>query len=155
MRTLAPTEVSRAPMVIELAAVLLDAGLPVATAVDGAAACAGPELGQRLRHTAGLLRLGASASEAWRGLSDEPSVRPIAVAAIRSADSGTALAVAFRRVAAEIRADDRLDRQRRAQRVGVWAIAPLGLCFLPAFVCLGVVPVVIGIARPLLTDLGG
>jgi hypothetical protein len=26
-------------------------------------------------------------------------------------------------------------------------MAPLGLCFLPAFVCLGVVPVVVGIAK--------
>jgi hypothetical protein len=28
----------------------------------------------------------------------------------------------------------------------VWVLAPLGLCFLPAFVCLGVVPLVLGIA---------
>ncbi|MDQ3055153.1 MAG: type II secretion system protein F, partial [Actinomycetota bacterium] len=34
----------------------------------------------------------------------------------------------------------------RAQRAGVALMAPLGLCFLPAFVCLGVVPVVVGIA---------
>ncbi len=153
-RPLPPAEVSRAPIVIELAAVLLDAGLPVAAAVEGAAACAGPELGGRLRRVSGLLRLGAPAGEAWGPLSDEPSVRPLALVAVRSADSGVALAAAFRRVAAEIRADDRLSRQRRAQRVGVWAVAPLGLCFLPAFVCLGVVPVVIGVARPLLGDLG-
>jgi hypothetical protein len=29
----------------------------------------------------------------------------------------------------------------------VWVLAPLGLCFLPAFVCLGVAPMVLGIAR--------
>ena len=32
------------------------------------------------------------------------------------------------------------------RRAGVWVLAPLGACFLPAFVCLGVVPLVIGIA---------
>ena len=26
------------------------------------------------------------------------------------------------------------------RRAGVWVLAPLGACFLPAFVCLGVVP---------------
>jgi hypothetical protein len=29
----------------------------------------------------------------------------------------------------------------------VLAIAPLAACFLPAFVCLGVVPVVVGVAQ--------
>ena len=33
-----------------------------------------------------------------------------------------------------------------AERAGVLIAGPLGLCFLPAFVCLGVVPVVAGLA---------
>lgn len=33
----------------------------------------------------------------------------------------------------------------RVRRAGVLATAPLGLCFLPAFVLIGVVPVVIGL----------
>ena len=28
----------------------------------------------------------------------------------------------------------------------VWSLLPLGCCFLPAFVCLGVIPVIIGVA---------
>jgi len=32
-------------------------------------------------------------------------------------------------------------------------MAPLGLCFLPAFVCVGVVPIVIGLAGGAFTDL--
>jgi hypothetical protein len=32
------------------------------------------------------------------------------------------------------------------RRAGVWVLAPLGACFLPAFVCLGVAPLVLGIA---------
>jgi hypothetical protein len=39
---------------------------------------------------------------------------------------------------------------RRRGGSGVLAVAPLGLCFLPAFVLLGVVPVVAGLAGPLL-----
>ncbi|MDN2502743.1 type II secretion system F family protein, partial [Nocardia nova] len=34
----------------------------------------------------------------------------------------------------------------RAERAGVLISGPLGLCFLPAFVCLGIVPVVAGLA---------
>ena len=33
-----------------------------------------------------------------------------------------------------------------AERAGVLIAGPLGLCFLPAFVCLGIVPVVAGLA---------
>ena len=33
-----------------------------------------------------------------------------------------------------------------ADRAGVLIAGPLGLCFLPAFVCLGIVPVVAGLA---------
>lgn len=39
------------------------------------------------------------------------------------------------------------------RRVGVLAVAPLGLCFLPAFVLLGIVPVVVGLAGPLFATL--
>jgi pilus assembly protein TadC len=38
----------------------------------------------------------------------------------------------------------------RAQRAGVWVLLPLGCCFLPAFVCIGIVPVVIGVAGQVL-----
>ena len=37
-----------------------------------------------------------------------------------------------------------------AERAGVLVTGPLGLCFLPAFLCLGVVLVVLGLAGPVL-----
>jgi hypothetical protein len=36
--------------------------------------------------------------------------------------------------------------QAAVTRVGVWAVAPLALCFLPAFLFLGVVPIALGLA---------
>ncbi|GAA3052438.1 hypothetical protein GCM10020000_37450 [Streptomyces olivoverticillatus] len=38
----------------------------------------------------------------------------------------------------------------RARRAGVLATAPLGLCFLPAFLTVGLMPVLIGLASHLL-----
>ena len=38
------------------------------------------------------------------------------------------------------------------ERAGVLIAGPLGICFLPAFICLGVVPVVAGLARNALTS---
>ncbi|MCU1621436.1 MAG: hypothetical protein JWL79_281, partial [Frankiales bacterium] len=57
------------------------------------------------------------------------------------------------RVAADARRRQAVDAHRRAARAGVLAVLPLGACFLPAFVLLGVVPAVIGLAGPLLSSL--
>jgi pilus assembly protein TadC len=71
----------------------------------------------------------------------------VAASATRSATSGIRVAIAFERAAEQIRADLAAAAAVRAHRAGVFAMAPLGLCFLPSFVCLGVVPVVVGIAK--------
>jgi pilus assembly protein TadC len=57
------------------------------------------------------------------------------------------LAAAFERLAAQLRTERRAAAAVRAHRAGVKAMAPLAACFLPSFVCLGVVPVVVGVAK--------
>ena len=49
-------------------------------------------------------------------------------------------------LAVDLRAAARTATDAEVRRAGVRILAPLGLCFLPAFVCLGVVPLVIGLA---------
>ena len=63
---------------------------------------------------------------------------------VRSAETGTALAESLDRLSADARRDRALALQSRARSVGVQAAGPLGLCFLPAFMLVGVVPTVIG-----------
>ena len=53
-------------------------------------------------------------------------------------------------VAADVRAEAAEAVAARAERAGVLVAGPLGLCFLPAFLALGIAPVVIGLAGPLL-----
>jgi hypothetical protein len=53
---------------------------------------------------------------------------------------------ALRALAADERAAARSHIEADVRRAGVWILAPLGLCFLPAFLCLGVVPLVLGVA---------
>jgi hypothetical protein len=71
----------------------------------------------------------------------------------RAAEGGAPVAAAVSRLAADARADARARGEQAARRVGVLAVAPLGLCFLPAFVLLGVVPVIAGLAGPLFATL--
>lgn len=145
-----PDAMRRVPLVLDLLAAALRSGQPVATAVAGVAPVAGDGHGERLRLVAGLLRFGADPAVAWASLSDSV-LAPVAGAAVRSAESGLRLARGFELLAAELRDEARAAALARAHRAGVWAMAPLGLCFLPAFACLGVLPVIAGIARGVLS----
>ncbi len=65
----------------------------------------------------------------------------------RSASSGTALADGVAELAVETRHHAAHDAAAAGERAGVLIAGPLGICFLPAFICLGVIPVVAGLAR--------
>ncbi|WP_433557627.1 type II secretion system F family protein [Pseudonocardia xinjiangensis] len=130
----------------ELLAVCLEAGLPVSIAVAAAAEPLHGSTGAHLRRVAGLLELGADPVEAWFAAEDVPVLATFARAAGRSAGTGAALAQVARAEGARLRADLLDSAQARSQRAAVHITGPLGLCFLPAFLVLGIAPVVIGLA---------
>ena len=133
------------PKALDLAAAGLRTGLPVATALTLAVPLLAPPTAGRIAATAGLLRLGAPPGEAWADLADHPQLARLAGVARRGSCSGIRLASIWEEAARELRAELRAAALARAARAGVLAMAPLGLCFLPAFVCLGVVPDVAGL----------
>lgn len=134
----------------ELLAACLRAGMPVATAVRAITEPLGAPAGPALRRTAELLALGADPAQAWQPTLECPATARLGRAARRSGRSGTALAESLTRLSAEVRAGAREHSEARAQRAGVLIAAPLGLCFLPAFLAIGVVPVLIGLAAGLM-----
>ena len=133
------------PFAVDLVAACLRAGLPLAQATQNVASSLGGPLGERLALVAHALRLGAPATEAWAPLQDVPGADRVAVAAIRSSQSGAALAGALTRLADELRADRITASEAAARRAGVLVVLPLGVCFLPAFVLAGLVPVVLSV----------
>lgn len=146
--TSAPVDVMPLAAGWDLLAACLRAGLPVPLAVRAVAGHLPGTVGVELRTVAERLALGADAQAAW----DVPETSPLhklARAARRSAHSGSGLAEVAVRAAAEVRADVRSAVAARGQRAAVLITAPLGLCFLPAFLVLGVAPVVIGLASGL------
>lgn len=137
----------------DLLAACLRAGLPVAVAARAVASTAPPELGAALLRVADLLALGADQPAAWRRAAQEAGsadVQALARLAARSARSGACLADAVSELAGHCRAAVEDAAAARAERAGVLIGGPLGLCFLPAFLCLGIVPVVIGLATRVL-----
>jgi pilus assembly protein TadC len=95
------------------------------------------------------VRLGADPGDAWLRLARDPVLAPLARTAARASNSGAALAPTLARLARDQRRTARTAAEARAQAAGVRAVAPLGLCFLPAFVVLGIVPAIAGIAQGL------
>jgi Flp pilus assembly protein TadB len=134
-------------LTLDLAAAALRAGRPLPDALARAAPVASSGTAELLSRVAGLLRLGADPAVAWAAIPADGPLAALAASATRSATSGIRVATAFERAAEQIRADLASAAEVRAHRAGVFAMAPLGLCFLPSFVCLGVVPVVAGIAK--------
>lgn len=131
----------------DLLAACLRAGMPVADALGAVADTMPTSAAAALRRTGELIALGAATEEAWRPTLDCVATASLARAARRTARSGSALAGAVDDLAARLRAEFTESAQERAQRAGVLITLPLGLCFLPAFLLLGVVPVVIGLAN--------
>jgi pilus assembly protein TadC len=133
---------------LDVFAVCLSAGMAVPAAAAATADFAPPALGAVLRRAADLLMMGADPDTAWQVPAGDPDEGCAALARLarRSASSGSALAAGVAELAEQSRQHATHSATAAAERAGVLIAGPLGLCFLPAFVCLGIVPVVAGLA---------
>ena len=95
------------------------------------------------------LRLGMDPRAVWDGLAGDPALAPLGRVLSRAEATGAPVVSAVDRLAVALAEDARGDVEDRARAVGVRAALPLGLCLLPAFVLLGIVPVVAGMLATL------
>jgi pilus assembly protein TadC len=133
------------PYLVDLIAAGLRTGLPTQRAVRVVADAASGPVAARLATVARSLALGVPPARAWAALTDLPGGDRMVSAATRSADSGAALAAAFERLADDQRSGRTATADAAARRAGVLIVLPLGLCFLPAFVFAGVLPVIVAV----------
>jgi pilus assembly protein TadC len=142
--------VDELPYGVDLLAAALRAGAPVDRALTVVGAALGGPLGRRFDEVGRALRLGVHGVRGWDALSDVPEARGLVAAAVRAAESGAALAAACSRSAGELREQRAAAADAAAQRAGIWIVLPLGACFLPAFVLVGVVPILLGVLHDVL-----
>ncbi|MDT5064212.1 MAG: hypothetical protein QOK02_367 [Mycobacterium sp.] len=137
---------------LEVFAACLTSGMAVATAAAATGPSAPRLLAGVLMRAADLLTLGADPATAWSDpdRSGDQRIEALLRLARRSASSGTALAQGVAELAEQSRLDARDAAQAAAERASVLIAGPLGLCYLPAFLCLGIVPVVVGLAGDVL-----
>ncbi|MDX3570502.1 type II secretion system F family protein [Streptomyces sp. ID05-47C] len=134
------------PLAADLLAACIAAGAGPVIAAQAVGEALGGPVGGALARGAAEVRLGGEPSDAWRTLASAPGAGALARLLERAGVSGLPAAVPVARIAADARAEWARAGTTRARRAAVLVAAPVGLCFLPAFIAVGIVPVVIGLA---------
>lgn len=148
--TEAAAVVRQLPLAADLLAACISAGAGPREAAEAVGESMGGPVGHRLTRTAAEILLGGEPAEAWGRFAEIPGAGPLARCLERAGSTGAPAAGPVSRLADEMRAERSSAAVARAQRAGVLITAPVGLCFLPAFLAVGVAPVVIGLATGLL-----
>ena len=142
----APPGVDTALM-LELLAAQLRAGLSPLSALTALAEALNS--GQ-LRAICRRLQMGATWEAAWAGTATG-SWGPLRDALAPAYTAGSPSAPLLRALADAQRLSERRAAERPAGKLSVALVVPLGLCSLPAFICLGIVPILISLL-PTLTE---
>ena len=133
------------PTGVDLLGACLDVGAaPESALVTVGQALAGP-VGEEFLAIHHRLHVGVDPAQVWSTVAEHPQLGPLGRAVGRAHESGASVGVAVHLLAEELRERTRADVEARARSIEVKAAAPLGLCLLPAFVLLGIVPVVVGV----------
>jgi len=134
------------PHVVTLLAAALRAGQAPVDAIDLVSRALPGPAAERLADAAARLRLGGDAAVVWARLAEDPDLAALGRAFARAHRTGAPVVAAVERVADDLAARSRAEVEDRARAVGVRAAVPLGVCLLPAFLLLGIVPLAVSLA---------
>jgi hypothetical protein len=141
-----PVEVDVAVLLALLdAATASGAGLPRALTAVGRAV--GGADGRSMERASAALVMGAGWDVAWEGVA--PRLAPLVGSLHGTWTTGAAPGPALLAGAEQVRRDRRTAAREAAGRLGVRLVVPLGLCFLPAFILIGLVPVMVSLGSAL------
>lgn len=136
-------------LLADLLAATLSSGATARDALEAASSAVGEPTRSFLAPVVGAIDLGADPVQAWDGI-DPPEAHRVIVDALRRAHrSGAPASGVLARAAEDLRREHRREVEVAARAAGVRAVAPLAACFLPAFLLVGVVPVVASLASGL------
>ncbi len=133
------------PHVVALFGAALRAGSAPAEAIDQVCQALPGPAADRLAGVAARLALGLDPAQVWSSLADDPPLVGLGRTLARAHTTGAPVVAAVERLADELARAGRADSEERARAVGVQAAVPLGLCLLPAFVLIGIVPLAVAL----------
>lgn len=140
-----PDEVA---VVMDLIAVCCRSGGALVDALSAVGTVSEARVRRDLSCVVAALAWGVDADQAWALVGS--AWRPVARALTLATRAGVPPADALGRGARDLRAEHARALDVAAARLGVTIVLPLGLAFLPAFVLLTVVPVVVALTRQLI-----
>lgn len=135
---------------LELFAACSAAGLNPALASAAVASVSAPQSAGYWQQVANLLALGVPAQRAWEIMRKTHELKELAALAVTAEQSGSAVIENCLRLARQLRAEAKEEATTKAEKAGVLIALPLTLCFLPAFLVLGLAPVVISLGSQML-----
>ncbi|MCU1522969.1 MAG: secretion system protein [Arthrobacter sp.] len=131
-------------MMLELIGAMLDAGSGLGRALELVAGLSAREFRVPLRPVVSALAIGADWDAAWRSSNiRSPRLLDLQDALGFAALTGAPSSAVLYAQAARIRRERFRAAEKQAAALGVKLVVPLGLCSLPAFVCLGILPVLL------------
>lgn len=133
------------PTAVHLLGACLAAGAATSAAFETVAAALPGAVADELQVVRHRLALGVDPAAVWQQLAQHPQLRPLGRTLARAQQSGASVRTAVEALAVDLAARSRSRTDALARGVEVRAAAPLGVCFLPAFVLVGVVPMVVGV----------
>jgi pilus assembly protein TadC len=143
-RRLRQQRVVAMPDVLMLLAGTLEVGAPLRTAVGRVIEFGDDPCTEDLRGLASRISAGVPDEQAWRALAAASGWEDVARDVARAVSSGEGVASLLRAHAEEMRTVAAEQAEKKARKAGVSAIVPLICCHLPAFLLIGVVPIVAG-----------
>lgn len=138
---------------IDLFAACLGAGLSTRDAAHVVARVAHPGHRRVWEQTVALLSIGVGPDRAFAPMAELEGLDELANLAEVSHRSGSALSQGCHRIAQSLSAAAADHRTAAAERAGVFIALPLAACFLPAFMILGLAPVVLGLGMKVMGHL--
>lgn len=133
---------------MDLLAFALSGGAPVVQALEAVAAASqesSPDVASALSRVSAAMRWGVSDTQAWAVA--PPAWQPAASAFALAGRAGAAPSTLLREAARDLRTSEAERVAVAGAKVGVKVVLPLGLCFLPAFILMTIVPMVLGLIR--------
>jgi len=143
-RALAARRTLELPIAVEVLASCLAIGATQEQALRAVAGGLPGSVSEDFARAAGALSVGADVSEAW-GLVAAPDLRSLAAVLSRAHATGAPVAPQLWALADQQRQLARVVAMDAARSLGVRSTGPLGLCFLPAFVLIAIVPLVLSL----------
>ena len=132
-------------LMLDLLGAMIQSGTSLPAAAATLAQVAEPGSRERLNKVASALQLGTEWHTAWGLVGRDTRLDEIQEALRFGAATGAPSAAILYAQADQLRRRRRQEAERRAATLGTRLVLPLGLCALPSFISLGIVPVLISL----------